>query len=222
MIAYAYLFKERTRIKMKSVQKAVIIAIGISFAFSFAVFGNANEASAFFKPTEWFPRWGVVYGEGEGGYSGEFEQELDNDVDNRQKIVVNQEVKCEHVENCRPTVNIDATNKPETEIKQEPKQEYEGTSGHNNIVGELDIYIKYDEDADEYGEAILSVNGVERKFDMEEKVEDANGEPIYFDYYFYDYLPNESRVCIENLEIDEEKCKDVYNDETEVTIKIPD
>jgi hypothetical protein len=207
---------------MKSVQKAVSIVTAIALVVSLAIFGNVSQASAFFEPTEWFPRWGVVYGEGEGGYSGEFDQELDNDVDNRQKIVVNQEVKCEHVENCRPTVNIDATNKPETKITQKPEQEYEGSSGHDNIVGELDIFITYDEDADEYGEAVLRVNNVDKKFDMEEKIKDADGDPVHFDYYFYDYYPDETEVCIENAEIGEDKCKDVYSDEEEVTIKIPD
>ena len=199
-------------------------------ATSFSTIGNGRLAHGLtFIETEYQPFNVCDFGDCEGvpglAASGTFEndQNLENEAKADQELEIKQEVKCEHVHTCNPQINVDKSLTTEDEREYETDQEYEGThSGHGEDYGEtLEVTVKFDGDIDEYGDGKLSVNGITKKFNVEEEVEE-HGNPLRINYYFLGYAPEESEVCVKNLETDEKNCEEVYAGQDKVTLKFPD
>lgn len=211
--------------------KLATIAVSIAMAGIFSLFisgiGDARQIFGLeFVPTDYKPFNVCDFGDCGGvpglSGSGEFEndQNFENEAKADQELKIEQHVKCEHVRNCNPEINVDKSLTTQDEREYKTEQEYEGTGGEN-YEDSLEIVIDFDGDADDYGKGKISVNDVSKKFDVEEEL-DEHGNPLRINYYFVGYAPEESEVCVKNLDNDEKNCEEVYEGDHEVRLKFPE
>jgi hypothetical protein len=97
--------------------------------------------------------------------------------------------------------------------------EYEGHGDHE-YTDEIEITMYFPRPAEYYGQAVISVNDVEKKLDVQEEIA-KHGNPFAIDYYFEGYKPDESVVCLKNSDSGTIGCREFY-DEEEITIQMPD
>ena len=152
--------------------------MAVIFSMSLSTIGNARLAHGLeLVPTEYEPFNVCDFGDCSGvpGLSGggefENEQNFENEAKAEQELKIEQNVKCEHVHTCNPQIKVDKSLTTEDERAYNTEQEYEGGSGEG-YGDELLITIKFSGDIDEYGEGKISVNDVDKKFDVEEEVEE--------------------------------------------------
>lgn len=121
---------------------------------------------------------------------------------------------------CGNTGQVFASQEHEHEEYEENDEDYQ-RYGEHQLAGQIKIYMHYDQDVDYYGDAVITTNGHETKFDFHE---DAGKffSPMWKIYYYYGYIPDEDEVCLENLDSHRKNCVDVYRGEQRVDINMPD